>query len=82
MLNAANETAVENTASTDVTALVTLFCGPVPIAVTFTVNVHVALAARVAPVKLTLLDAATAVIVPPPQLPINPRPAPASLRRW
>src|SRR5207253_422236 len=59
-------------ASTDVTAPVTLFCAPEPVAVTFTVNVHVPLAASVAPLKLTLCDPASAVIVPPPQLPLSP----------
>jgi hypothetical protein len=39
---------------------------------TFTLNVHDALAANVAPARLTLPDPAKAVIVPPPQLPANP----------
>jgi len=39
---------------------------------TFTLNVHDALAANVAPARLTLPDPATAVIVPPPQVPANP----------
>jgi hypothetical protein len=58
--------------SVDVTALVMLFFCPADVAVTFTLNVHDAFAANVAPDKLTLLDPATAVIVPPPQLPVSP----------
>lgn len=45
---------------------------PVAVTFTFTLNVHELLAAIVAPVKLTLPDAAVAVIVPPPQVPVNP----------
>jgi hypothetical protein len=40
--------------------------------VTFTEKLHAALAARAAPDRLTLPDPATAVIVPPPQLPVSP----------
>jgi len=58
--------------SVDVTAPVVLFCAPAAVPVTFTLNVHDALAASVAPVRLTLPDAATAVIVPPPQAPVTP----------
>ena len=39
---------------------------------TFTENVHKALAASVAPVRLTTLVAWVAVIVPPPQVPLRP----------
>ncbi len=59
-------------ASVEITALVVLFCAPVLVAVTSTVKVHEALAARVAPDTLTLPDPAAAVIVPPPQLPVKP----------
>lgn len=59
-------------ASFEVTGPVVLFWVPAALAVTFTVNVQEALAARVAPVRLTLPDAAAAVIVPPPQVPVNP----------
>src|SRR5215471_9224683 len=41
-------------------------------AVTFTVKVHDALAASVAPVNTTLFEPATAEIDPPPQLPLSP----------
>jgi hypothetical protein len=59
-------------ASTDDTALVTLFTTPDPLAVTLTVNVHDAPAARLAPASETLVAPATAVIVPPPQAPLKP----------
>ena len=58
--------------SFEVTALVVLFCVPAVVPVTLTLNVHEALAASVAPAKLTLPDPAVAVIVPPPQLPVSP----------
>jgi len=58
--------------SVEVTALVVVFCTPVLVAVTFAVKLHEALSARVVPARLTLPDAATAVIVPPPQLPVKP----------
>jgi hypothetical protein len=53
----------------EVTALVVLFCAPPAMPVTLTTKLHVALAASVAPDRLTLADPAVAVIVPPPQLP-------------
>lgn len=39
---------------------------------TFTENVQKPFPASAAPVKLMLLDPGTAVMVPPPQLPVNP----------
>jgi hypothetical protein len=45
---------------------------PEAIPVTFTVKEHEAFAERVAPERLTLLDPAAAVMVPPPQLPVKP----------
>ena len=57
---------------TEVTAPVTLFFAPSVMAVTFTLKLHEALAARAAPVKLTAPDPAVAAIVPPPQLPVSP----------
>ena len=38
---------------------------------TFTENEHVSLIARAAPERVTVDEPATAVIVPPPQLPVN-----------
>ena len=58
--------------STEVTAPVVLVFVPEVRPVTFTLKVHMALAARVALVKLTLADPAFAVIVPPPQVPVSP----------
>src|SRR6266550_3212246 len=58
--------------STEVTAPVVLFFVPAVVPVTFTLKVHDALATSVATVKLMLPDPATAVIVPPPQLPVSP----------
>src|SRR6202049_5208922 len=58
--------------SADVTAAVVLFLNTGAVPVTFTLNVHPALAASVAPVRLTLADPAAAVIVPPPQVPVTP----------
>ena len=58
--------------STEVTALVVLFCVPVAVPETLTLKLHEALTASVAPERLTLLDPAAAVIVPPPQLPVRP----------
>jgi hypothetical protein len=58
--------------STDVTAPVVLFCTPLAVPVTFTLNVHDLLAASVAPVRLTLAPPAAAVIVPPPHDPVRP----------
>src|ERR1700733_1140553 len=59
-------------ASVEVTTLVVFFCVPLVVPLTFTAKVHAALAARVAPERLTLFEPAAAVIVPPPQLPANP----------
>ncbi len=58
--------------STEVTAPVVLFFVPAVVPVTFTLKVHEALAASVAPVKLTAPDPAVATMVPPPQLPASP----------
>jgi len=58
--------------SVDVTALVLLTFVPTVVPVTFTLKVQVPLGASDAPDKLTVFDPATAVIVPPPQLPVNP----------
>src|SRR5271156_2148432 len=57
--------------SVEVTALVTLFCVPAAVPVTFTAKLQDALAANVALARLTLVDPAVAAIVPPPQLPVN-----------
>jgi hypothetical protein len=52
---------------------VTLFVfKPADVAVTLTLNVQEALAARVAPLKLTVPEPAVAVIVPPPHDPVSP----------
>src|SRR5580658_2298174 len=59
-------------ASVEVTALVTLFCAPALVPATFTANVQEVAAAKLAPDRLTLFEPAAAVIVPPPQLPVNP----------
>ncbi len=58
--------------SFDVTAPVVLFCTPLDIPVTLTLNVHDELALRSAAVRLTLLDPASAVMAPPPQPPLCP----------
>src|SRR5260370_36761125 len=58
--------------SVEVTLPVVLFWSPAGTPVTLTENVHPLLAARVAPDKLMLFVPATAVIVPPPQLPVKP----------
>src|SRR5690349_7277865 len=44
----------------------------VAVPVAFTLKLHDAPAASAAPDRLTLLDPATAVIAPPPQLPLSP----------
>ena len=49
-----------------------LFFTPPVVPFTFSENVHEALEARAAPLKLTLVAPAVAVIVPPPQLPVCP----------
>jgi len=59
-------------ASVEVTALVVLFFVPVVVSVTFTAKLQEALAAKLAPARVMLLDAAAAVSVPPPQLPVRP----------
>src|ERR1700722_3750051 len=59
-------------ASFEVTALVVLVCVPEVVPIRFTANVHEAVAARDAPERMTLVDPAAAVIVPPPQLPVKP----------
>lgn len=58
--------------SVEVTAVVTLFCIPAVMPVTFTAKLQVEFAASVASEKLTLVAPAAAEIVPPPQLPDNP----------
>ena len=56
----------------DVTFPVVLFCVPATVPVTFTLKVQEALAAIVAPDKLTMFVPCVAVIPPPPQLPVRP----------
>jgi hypothetical protein len=56
----------------EVTAAVVLLFRPVEVPFTFTENVQEALAASVAPDRLTAPEPATAVIVPPPQVPVKP----------
>jgi len=58
--------------SVEVTALVTLFCCPAAVPVTFTEKLHELLAASVAADKAIALLPAVAVIVPPPQIPVRP----------
>jgi hypothetical protein len=58
-------------ASDEVTVTL-LFFTPAVVPVTFTEKVQEVLGARVAPVKLTVEDAAVAVIAPPPQEPASP----------
>ena len=58
--------------SVDVTAPVVLFRTPADVPVTLTEKVHEAPAARVAPERVMLLDPGAALIVPPPQVPVNP----------
>ena len=55
----------------DVTVTLLLFT-PAVVPVTLTENVQEAPAAKVAPERVTLPEPATAVIVPPPQLPVRP----------
>src|SRR5260221_13795688 len=57
--------------SVEVTCTLLFFTVAV-VPVTFTLNVQDALVARVAPDRLTVPEPATAVIVPPPQLPVRP----------
>src|SRR5579864_4341528 len=56
----------------DVTGVVVFVRSPGNVAFTFTLNVHDALGDRVAPDKLTLLDPATALMLPPPHDPVKP----------
>src|SRR6266851_4384733 len=56
----------------ELTAPVVLFCVPAAMPLTLTAKLHGALAARVAPERLTLLEPAAAVIVPPPHEPVSP----------
>ena len=58
-------------ASVEVTVTL-LFFAPAVVPTTLTLNVHEKLGAPVVPLKLTLPDPATAVIVPLPQLPLSP----------
>jgi hypothetical protein len=58
--------------SVEVMAPVVLLSVPALIPRTFTENVHEPEKTRVAPERLTLLEPAVAVIVPPPQLPVSP----------
>ncbi len=58
--------------SFEVTAPVVLFCVPDVTPVTFKENEQEELAERVPAERLTLLDPAVAVIVPPPQVPVKP----------
>lgn len=66
------EAAVPLPPSFELTALVVLFFNPAVVLVTFTLKVHELLAARVAPDRLIALVFCVAVMVPPPQLPVNP----------
>ena len=56
----------------EVTTLVVFFLTPARVLVTSTVNVQLAAAPRFASDRLMLADPATAVMVPPPQLPFMP----------
>src|SRR5450631_4313111 len=58
--------------STELTGPVVLTRLPKVVAVTFTLNVHEVFAASVPPVRLTVFEPATAVIVPAPQVPVSP----------
>jgi hypothetical protein len=58
--------------SVEVTFPVVLVWSPAAMPVTFTENVHDALAARLAPDRLITLVPCVAVIVPPPQVPVCP----------
>src|SRR5437763_836688 len=55
----------------ELTAPVVLFCAPAAMPVTFTERLHEALGLRLAPERLTLLVPSTAVMVPPPQVPLK-----------
>jgi len=56
----------------EVTAPVVLYLVPAVVPVTFTLNVHVAPIAKVAPDRLITLVPAVSVMFPPPQLPVCP----------
>src|SRR5262245_38115558 len=56
----------------DVTLPVVLVYWPPALPVTFALNVHEPPTASVPPLRLIELEPAVAVIVPPPQLPVNP----------
>src|SRR5262249_49174579 len=56
----------------EVTSLVLLVWTPVRVPVPFTENVHDELAASVAPLRLTELEPADALIAPPPHDPVSP----------
>src|SRR5258708_21843618 len=58
--------------SVDVTLPLVLVCDPAAVPVTFTMNVHVPLAASDAPDKLMTLVFCVAVRAPPPQEPLKP----------
>ncbi len=58
--------------SVDVTAVVVVFCSPVARPVTFTLNEQELLAGMVPPERLTMLEPATALMVPAPQNPVRP----------
>jgi hypothetical protein len=58
--------------STEVTFPVVLFLVPAVVLVVFTAKVHAADGASVAPVRLTVPVACTAIIVPPPHEPVRP----------
>jgi hypothetical protein len=58
--------------STEVTGPVVLSFVPAEVALTFTLNVHAAPPASVAPVKLIMPEPAAAAMAPPPQLPVSP----------
>ena len=58
--------------SVEDTGPVVLFFAPALWPVTFTEKLHEALAAKDAPLRLTVPDPAVAVIVPPPQDPVSP----------
>jgi len=61
-------------------AEVTLVWTPIPAPLTTTEKVHEAPGAKLAPVRLMLLDPATAVIVPPPHAPTKPLSGCATVR--
>src|SRR5450755_214494 len=58
--------------SRELTASVVLFCVPAAVAVTLTLNAHVAPGASVVPDSVTAPDPGVATMAPPPQLPVRP----------